>query len=140
MERSGAAYLVGKIISEEHPTRIRLPPISTELCLCEQRYFSKTIRSSMSSALRCLFIVLICNYKSARLSGHQSKPSNAELDSALGKVRIAVVVLPVLLVTGLWVTRREPLLPRLTGAAINLLITVWLIILLRKAKKKVDSA
>jgi hypothetical protein len=55
-------------------------------------------------------------------------------------VRIAVVVLPVLLVTGLWVTRGEPLLPRLTGAAINLLITVWLIILLRKAKKKVDSA
>jgi hypothetical protein len=62
------------------------------------------------------------------------------LDSALGKVRIAVVVLPVLLVTGLWVTRGEPLLPRLTGAAINLLIMVWLIILLRKAKKKVDSA
>jgi hypothetical protein len=54
MERFGAAYLVGKIISEEHPTRIRLPPISTELCLCEQRYFSKTIRNSVSSALRVL--------------------------------------------------------------------------------------
>jgi hypothetical protein len=88
----------------------------------------------------CLYIVLIYSYKSARLPGHQSKPSNLELDSALGKVRLAVVVLPVLLVTGLWFTRGEPLLPRLTGAAINLLIMVWLIILLRKAKKKVDSA
>jgi hypothetical protein len=59
------------------------------------------------------------------------------LDNTLKKVRIAVAVLPVL-VMGLWLTRGEPLLPRLTGAAINVLITVWLIFLLGRANKKID--
>jgi hypothetical protein len=52
----------------------------------------------------------------------------------LRKIRIAIVVLPVLPVTGLWLTRGEPWFPRLTGAGINVLMTAWLIHIRRKAK------
>jgi hypothetical protein len=58
----------------------------------------------------------------------------AKIKGAMRTIRIAIVVLPVLLVTGLWLTRGESLLPRITGAAINVLITAWFINILRKAK------
>jgi hypothetical protein len=55
--------------------------------------------------------------------------------SAIRMLRVAVVGLPVLLVLGLWLTQGEPLAPRVTGAAINLFITCWLISVLRRAKR-----
>jgi hypothetical protein len=49
-----------------------------------------------------------------------------ETPGALRSIRIlkaAVVVLPIALILGMWLTRGEPLGPRLTGAAVNLLFT-----------------
>jgi hypothetical protein len=47
---------------------------------------------------------------------------------------IAIVLLPVLLVAGLWQARGEPLFPRIIDAGITMLMTAWLIHLLRKTK------
>ena len=61
--------------------------------------------------------------------------SARRVNSATKTLRIAVVVMPLLLLNGLWVTRGQPLLPRFVGAAINLLITAYFVFLLRRAKK-----
>jgi Na+/H+ antiporter NhaC len=68
-----------------------------------------------------------------------TEDSARRMNSAIKKLRIAVVVLPILLLNGFWVTRGQPLLPRLAGEGINLLITGYFISLLRKAKKS-DTA
>ena len=60
---------------------------------------------------------------------------SVRINSAVKKLRIAVIVMPLLLVNGLWVTRGAPLLPRLVGVAINLLFTAYFVFLLRKVKK-----
>lgn len=52
------------------------------------------------------------------------------------RLQIAVVALPALLVTGLWMTRGGPLFPRITGAAVNIFFTLWFISLIRRAKKR----
>ena len=54
--------------------------------------------------------------------------------SAVRTLKIAVVFLPIALVTGLWMTRGGPIVPRLTGAAMNILITLWFVYLIRKAR------
>jgi cbb3-type cytochrome oxidase subunit 3 len=68
-----------------------------------------------------------------------TEDSARRVNNAVKRVRVAVVALPILLLNGLWVTRGQPLLPRLGGAAINLLFTGYFIFLLRKAKKS-DTA
>jgi hypothetical protein len=60
---------------------------------------------------------------------------SARIDRATKTLRITVAVMPILLLSGLWVTRGQPLLPRLVGAAINLLITAYFVFLLRRTKK-----
>jgi hypothetical protein len=55
-------------------------------------------------------------------------------------LRIAVVVLPILLILGFWLTRGKPLGPRLVGAAINIFLTFWFIFLLRKTKRTKTAA
>ena len=88
-----------------------------------------------------LLIGLAYRYRRAQATkGSQgSNPSltgdSARVNSATKTLRIAVVVMPLLLLNGLWVTRGQPLLPRFVGAAINLLITAYFVFLLRRAKK-----
>ena len=53
-------------------------------------------------------------------SGERDSP---ELAGALKRLRVAVIILPVLLVSGFWITRDGPLFPRLFGAGINIFIT-----------------
>ena len=60
----------------------------------------------------------------------------SQLEKARRRLRIAVVVLPLLLVSGWWLTEGQPLAPRLTGAAINIVFTVWFIFLLRRTKSR----
>jgi len=60
---------------------------------------------------------------------------SARVNSATKTLRIAIGVMPLLLLNGLWVTRGQPSLPRFVGAAINLLITGYFVFLLRRAKK-----
>lgn len=87
-----------------------------------------------------LFIGLLYRYRLAQTMqrGQDSNSSltgdSGRLGRAIKTLRIAVIVLPLLLVSGLWATRRQPLLPRLVGAGINLLITAYLVSLLRRAK------
>jgi len=65
--------------------------------------------------------------------------SARRVNRAIKTLRVAVVVMPILLLNGLLVTRGQPLLPRLAGASINLLITAYFIFLLRKARKANSS-
>jgi hypothetical protein len=60
----------------------------------------------------------------------------SKIRGLIRRLQAAVVLLPVLLVTGLWSTRGGPLFPRMTGAGINIFITLWLISLIRRAKKQ----
>jgi len=54
-------------------------------------------------------------------------------------LKVAVVVLPILLIYGLSTTRGQPLLPRLVGAGINIAITAWVASILVKVNKSTNS-
>lgn len=88
-----------------------------------------------------LFIGLAYRYRRAQTtegSLDNNPPltgDSARTDRATKTLRITVVAMPILLLSGLWVTRGQPLLPRLVGAAINLLITAYFVFLLRRTKK-----
>ncbi len=70
-------------------------------------------------------------------SGQRRTTTEAsKIRGSIRRLQAAVVVLPVLLVTGLWSTRGSPLFPRMTGAGINISFTLWLISLIRRAKKQ----
>jgi len=82
----------------------------------------------------CLFAFLLFRFTQARLAQGQPVPSKETAPSETGNARrtarVAVLILPVLLVIGLWVTRDGPLLPRVVGAAINIFFTCWFLFLL----------
>jgi hypothetical protein len=70
-------------------------------------------------------------------SGQQRTTTEAsKIRGSIRRLQAAVVILPVLLVTGLWATRGGPLFPRMTGAAINIFFTSWFLSLIRRAKKQ----
>lgn len=92
----------------------------------------------------CLFVVMLYRYRGGGRYKEQDvsvspRIDAAKTDSARRKLRIAIVVLPVLLVAGLWQTKGEPLLPRTVGAGINVVMTAWFIYLLRKTKNVGDT-
>jgi hypothetical protein len=77
--------------------------------------------------------------RAATGSGSGQRRTATETSKIRGSIRrlqTAVVVLPVFLITGLWMTRGGPLFPRITGAAINIFFTLWFISLIRRAKKQ----
>jgi len=53
--------------------------------------------------------------------------------------RIFLVILPILLVYGLWDTRDTPLLPRLAAAAINLLITMAIFVGMKNIQARLEK-
>jgi hypothetical protein len=63
-----------------------------------------------------------------------------KLSSAIRKLKITVVILPILLIYGMWQTRGGPLAPRLVGAGVNLFFTFWLISIIRKGKARLAAA
>jgi Ca2+/Na+ antiporter len=67
------------------------------------------------------------------------KEMTPQMERSWRKLRRLVVILPILLVVGLWGTQGQPLLPRLVAAAINIFITGYLISLLWRAKRQMDS-
>jgi hypothetical protein len=70
-------------------------------------------------------------------SGQQrTTAESSKIRGSIRRLQAAVVVLPVLLVFGLWSTRGGPLFPRMTGAGINIFFTLWFISLIRRAKKQ----
>jgi small-conductance mechanosensitive channel len=66
---------------------------------------------------------------------HRSFEQSPRVTRSIRKLRMAVVALPIILIVGMWVTKGQPLIPRLTGAAVNLFFMFWFISVLRRAKK-----
>ena len=54
-------------------------------------------------------------------------------------LKVAVAVLPILLIYGLLTTRGQPLSPRLVGAGVNIAITTWVASILLKVNKSGNS-
>jgi hypothetical protein len=61
--------------------------------------------------------------------------ARSQVEKARRRLWVALAVLPVLLIFGLWSTRGEALIPRLVGAGVNIFFTSWFIFLLRKTKR-----
>jgi len=74
--------------------------------------------------------------KLTEFSGDDISATTATV-KAVRRLQAAIVALPLFLVLGLWLGKGEPLTPRLIGVAINLCITCWFIILLRRLKRGV---
>jgi hypothetical protein len=87
-----------------------------------------------------LFIGLAYRFRSAQATkgGQDSNPSFAadsvRVNLSTKRLRIAIIVMLLLLLNGLWFTQGAPWLPRIVGAAINLFITAYLVFLLRRGK------
>jgi hypothetical protein len=67
-------------------------------------------------------------------SKNESSPSSRKA-SSFRVLQAAVVALALMLIFGLWLTRGDPLAPRLVGAAMNIFLTCWFISLLRRANR-----
>ncbi len=86
----------------------------------------------------CIFGLIV--FRLSRGQTDETRPlasdekSSTLMVSAVRKVRIAAVTLPIILVVGLWLTRGQPLLPRLAGALMSVFITSWLLSLLFRAR------
>jgi hypothetical protein len=86
-----------------------------------------------------LWVVIFLVLKRANSDANQLRTSAdppKKIRASIRRLQVAVVALPVLLVAGLWMTRGEPLVPRITGAAVNVFFTLWFISLIRRAKKQ----
>lgn len=92
-----------------------------------------------------LFTALLYRYRRAQRSKDSQgsslslSPDTPRLNSSIKRLRVAVIVMPILLLNGLWLTQGQRLLPRLVGASINLLFTGYFIFLLRRAKNAMAS-
>ena len=88
----------------------------------------------------CLFGVIVVKLTRAKTASSEPPPttekSKNETDAALKKLETTVLILPVILIIALWQTRDAPLLPRLAGAAVNILFTCYFIVLIRAKKKQ----
>jgi hypothetical protein len=60
---------------------------------------------------------------------------SSRVKASMRMLKVAIVFLPIILIFGMWLTRGQPLAPRLVGAAVNLFFTFWLISILRRAKR-----
>jgi hypothetical protein len=49
-------------------------------------------------------------------------------------LKVCVLIMPLVLIYGLWETRGGPLLPRIAGAAMNLCFTALFIVVIRMQK------
>ena len=65
----------------------------------------------------------------------RTSENHEAIRSSVRTLKIAVVFLLIALVSGLWMTRGGALIPRLTGAAINIITTLFFIYLIHKARK-----
>ena len=61
--------------------------------------------------------------------------SSDRANTIVRRLQVAVIVLLILLMYGLWTTRGQPIAPRITGAVIDILFTLWFVYLIRRAKR-----
>jgi archaellum biogenesis protein FlaJ (TadC family) len=83
---------------------------------------------------------ILIKKKDASESTSQISTENIKVSRLLMiPLKVAVVVLPLLLIYGLLTTRGQPLLPRLVGAGVNIAITAWVASILLKVDKSGNS-
>ena len=82
--------------------------------------------------IACLFGLSIFRMtRNETLSGEGT--SDATL--AVRRLRTIILTLAAVLVVASWITRNQPLLPRIVGGGINILLTCWFVFLLFRAKR-----
>ena len=110
------------------------------VCLFPWQSITKAVSNGVSNlgwvcfglvVYRLSFGVPTSQDQTSQVEGEQPN----EAAKAIKKIRTAVVVLPLLLIAASWITRDQPLLPRLVGASMNILITFWLLSQLRRLKR-----
>ena len=80
------------------------------------------------------------NRLAAEVSGGSIDALTRErLRRTIRNLKIYVVILLLALLYGLWETRGAPLAPRLVGAAINLLLTTYLVVAIRQTQKRLQQ-
>lgn len=100
---------------------------------------SRVLGIGLLALVGCLIAVVVL--RRGKLGSHTPSETGRQSEASLQVnvsmriVKAAVVVLPILLIIGMWLTRGQPLIPRLTGVAVNLFFTFWLISILRRTKK-----
>jgi hypothetical protein len=107
-------------------------------------------RAAIAYLLSCFFavagatIILNRNLKDRRavevMPGNiVDAPDREDIRRKIRQYTIMVVVLPLILLYGLYESRGGPLLPRLTGAVVNILFTVAFIVGLRAQRGKLKK-
>lgn len=81
----------------------------------------------------CLAVVVSFRFSKGVTAFKNESSQSARKGSSIRVLQVTVVVLPLMLIFGLWLTRGDPLAPRLVGAAMNIVVTCWFISLLRRA-------
>ena len=95
-------------------------------------------------SVTAIVILTLLFDKAAKEAKSATHPLEARDDPAARKkirrsirtCKVAVVVMPLILVYALWATRNGPLLPRIVGAAINIAITSAFIFVLKAQKAR----
>lgn len=95
-----------------------------------------TLGVGLTVLIGCLSVVVGLRLRKGAMISSKNEPAlSSKKGSSVRILQGAVVALPLMLVLGLWLTSGGPLIPRLTGAAINIFFTCWFVSLLRRAKK-----
>jgi di/tricarboxylate transporter len=92
--------------------------------------------------ITALFGFVLFRLRRYKFDGNQTLDADnksTEMIRAMRTLRILVIILPVILVVGLWLTRGEALGPRLAGSAINILLTLWFLVILRRTRSRGGS-
>ncbi len=92
-------------------------------------------------------ILLTAIVSSLKRSEHVAEPpviaidllSRRKIMRTVRNYKIVVIVMPLILVFACWGTRGDPLLPRLIGAAINLVLTFLFVVALRAQQAKLGE-
>jgi hypothetical protein len=95
-------------------------------------------------AVAALTMILNRNLKEKRaievLSDNRiDAPARQEIKRRIRHYTIIIIVLPFILLYGLYETRGGPLLPRVTGAVVNLLFTFAFVLALRAERRKLKN-
>jgi hypothetical protein len=99
----------------------------------------------LAGLMACLWLVIYLSLRKvvakrrAQNQGSLSDEESSILRSAVRRLQRVVFVLPILLIVGLYMTRGATIVPRLTGAAINLAFTFWFVFLIRRGKKRLQE-
>ncbi len=96
----------------------------------------RTLGIGLTVLVAGLFVLIALRLRKRLGSSKSEAPLQFSKSGSVMILQIAVAALPLILVLGLFLTRGEPLVPRLAGAALNVLFTCCFISILRGVKRK----